>query len=476
MTDTIEELEKRVLDYIVKNDLFYPGEKVLVAVSGGPDSACLLNVLTRLKTRLGIELHVVHINHQLRGSESEGDARYVARMAQRLQVPATIGKQNVSTYRRKMRLSIEEAARELRYQFFGRFALQENAACVAVAHTRDDNIETILLHILRGTGIAGLRGLQPKQVLQLGEDRLCVDVVRPMLNLSREETSRYCSKIGLKPRIDRSNLSLTFTRNRIRHQLLPILKTYNPKVDEALLRLSNIAGEEISYLEELTSELWSDNVEELGNALSIDIKKMLHLPQVVQRQMLRWGIKYLNGNIKDIEAEHIEEMLEFMKKPSGKILQLPHDLRLRIEYGRLILYLESVTVCPFSLIKDAIKLKIPGETNVNDWTMKARILECTLEKYDQGFTALFDMDKTGDDLKVRTIRSGDVFYPLGMKQTKSISHFMADSKIPNTWRPYVPLVCSADKVVWVVGWRIDDSVKITNRTNRILRLEFTRQI
>lgn len=332
------------------------------------------------------------------------------------------------------------------------------------------------MHILRGTGISGLRGLQQKQVLQLGEDRLCVSVVRPLLNITGEETSKYCSKMGLRPRIDRSNLSLTFTRNRIRHQLLPVLKTYNPKVDEALLRLSNIAKEEISFLEEITAQLWSDNVEELGNALSIDMKEILHLPPVLQSQMLRWAIKYISGNIKDIEAEHIEEMLDFMKKPSGKTLQLPHNIRLRTEYGRLIMNLESVTVCPFSPIKSAIKLKIPGETNVNDWTMKAKILESTLEKYDQGFTALFDIDKTGYDLKVRTIRSGDIFYPLGMKQTKSLSHFMADSKIPNTWRPYVPLVCSADKVVWVVGWRINDSVKITSRTNSILRLEFTRRI
>jgi tRNA(Ile)-lysidine synthase len=473
---TVEGLESRVLEYINKNDLFFPGEKVIVAVSGGPDSVCLLNILFRLKSRLGIDLHVVHLNHQLRDKESDADSRYVARMSKRLQVPSTIEKQDVSAYRRKMGISMEEAARELRYEFFARIASEEEAACVAVAHNQNDNVETILLHILRGTGIAGLRGLQPKQVLQLGEDRLCVNIVRPLLNITREETVEYCSKIGLKPRIDSSNRSLKFTRNRIRHQLLPELKTYNPRIDDALLRLSNIAKEEISFLEELTAQLWSDNVEELGNALSIDIKRTLHLPPVVQRQLLRWSVKYLSGNIKDIEAEHVEEMLDFMQKPSGKTLQLPHGLRLHTEYGRLIMNMESVIVCPFSPIRNTIKLKIPGETPVNDWLMQAQILKSTVEKYDQGFTALFDLAKTGKDLEIRTSRQGDSFQPLGMKQAKSLSHFMADSKIPGTWRASVPLVCADDKIVWVVGWRIDDSVKITPDTRKILRLEFTRKI
>jgi tRNA(Ile)-lysidine synthase len=469
-----ENLAEKVEEYSRNHNLFYPGEKVVVAVSGGADSVCLLHVLARLRSKLEINLHIAHLNHQLRGKESTADARYVAGIARRMKIPITIENKDVSAYKRQKRLSLEEAARELRYEFLARVASSIDAGGIAVAHTRDDDIETVLLHLIRGTGINGLRGLRPHSVLQLGEDRSCFNIIRPLLEITRAETVEYCQKLRIKPHFDPSNMSVTFTRNRIRHELLPVLRTYNPRFDDALLRLSAIAKEEMSFIEEQTSQLWSDIVEELGGILVVNIKKIVHLPVIFQRQLLRWAIKYLCGDTRDIESEHIEEMVNFLKKPTGKTLYLPHGLRLHTEYGRLIMNLEDTSVCPFPALDREYKIKIPGETGINGWHISARYLGRKLSGYTSGFVAVLDSDKTGNNLVVRASRTGDSLQPLGMAQTKSLRHFMADARIPHAWRNSVPLVCSPDKIIWVVGWRIDDLVKVTSSTRKVLQLKFER--
>jgi tRNA(Ile)-lysidine synthase len=465
--------EQRVIDFVREQNLISAGDKLVVAVSGGADSVCLLHVLARHRDDLDIELHAAHLNHQLRGTESDADASYVSALARKLGVPATVERRDVAAYRDRKGGSLEEAAREVRYGFLAKVARRVGASKVVTGHTRDDHIETILLHLLRGAGTAGLGGLQSRSVLPYGENGSPFSVVRPLLEVSRQETVDYCRRHRLAPRSDSSNESLSFLRNRVRLELLPVLRSYNPGIDRVLVRLADIAGDDISFIEEQTSLLWPGLAQKDGDAIYLDINKMLALPRALQRQVFRKSVKQLRGNLKDVEADHIEAMIESLSKPAGKRFCLPDGLTLSTEYGRLIMTPTGASVCPLPPLRSTTSINIPGETDLAGWRIRADIGQQSVGK-DNGLSASFDLDKVGKKLVVRRRITGDRFQPLGMNQTKKLQDFMVDAKIPRVWRDRVPLVSSARGILWVVGWRIDDRVKVTEKTKKVLYLQFER--
>jgi len=462
-----------VLDFIQENQLVSSQHCLLVAVSGGPDSVCLLHILVKLREELGIRLHVAHLNHQLRGAESKADAHYVSDLAHSLDIPATIEQRDVKAHQAQQHISLEEAAREVRYTFLAQVAKSIGANRGAVGHTADDHIETILMHLIRGTGTRGLRGLQPSRLWQSSGGSLTI--IRPLLTVSRRETADYCYNHQLMPRIDASNLSLSPLRNRIRHQLLPLLESYNPQVAEALLRTARIAGDDLAFLDKETDRLWGKIVQEQGNTITLDKERFLELPSALKRYLLRRAIEDLLGNLKDIESRHIEEIINALTKPAGKRLSLPGGLIFSIEYNRYLIGSDQTALSPFPVLDAEFALKLPGETVLPGWRIEATIIsrEQMTEK-DEDFTAYFDLDKTGDKLLVRPRQPGDRFQPLGMSQPKKLGEFMIDAKIPSAWRQRIPLVCSPSHILWVVGWRIDERVKVTNTTKQILCLEFKR--
>jgi tRNA(Ile)-lysidine synthase len=468
-------LEQRVLHYIQKRSLFSPGVTLLVAVSGGADSVCLLHLMLQLHKELDVKLQVAHLNHKLRGEESDDDAWYVVDLAHRLGVPVTMDTRDITAYRERRRCSLEEAAREVRYNFLAEAARKSGASCVLVGHTRDDQVETILMHIIRGTGIAGLRGLQDRATLRPGENGSPLAVVRPLLEVARQETVDYCRRSKLEPRNDSSNESHVFLRNRIRLELLPVLRNYNPQIDAAVLRLAAIAADQVSYIEAQASTLWNEIAQTEGSTVYLDKKEMLKLLPTMQRHLFRMAIEQLAGNLRDIEADHIEAMLNLLSSPAGKSLCLPHDLKLLVEYGRLILTFTGTSSCPFPLLENEISLTIPGETLLPGWKVTVGIGKKIVSADTNGennFTASFDLDKTGKQLLVRARKRGDRFQPLGMKQTKKLQDFMVDARIPRTWRCRVPLLCSPQQILWVVGWRIDNRVKVTEATKKVLNITF----
>lgn len=455
---------------------------VLVGVSGGPDSVCLLHILYRLREELGIGLHVAHLDHQLRGEESEADARYVSELALRLGIPATAEKCDVKSYRVRQRISLEEAAREVRYDFLARVAGSIGAERVAVGHTMDDHIETILMHLIRGTGTRGLRGLQPVTSRQLAG--ICLTVIRPLLPVSRQETEDYCRHHLLAPRIDATNLSLSPLRNRIRHELLPLLERYNPGVAEALLRTARIAADDLAFLDDEGSRMWGDVVREQGNSIILDKAAFLALPSALKRHLLRASIEKLSGSLKDIETRHIEDIMAALTRPAGKRLNLPEGLIFSVEYDRYLLGPDAASLSPFPALEAEFPLQVPGETVIPGWRIEATIIDPSQIKgkgekgmglIDNLFTAYLDIDRAGDGLAVRPRRTGDRFQPLGLCQPKKVGEFMIDAKIPHAWRERVPVVCSSRHILWVVGWRIDDRVKVDSNTRRVLCLKFERR-
>jgi tRNA(Ile)-lysidine synthase len=469
MGESRQPLEQRVLDFIQSRHLV-SGKKLVVAVSGGADSVCLLHILARLQKELKVSLHVAHLNHQLRGADSEADAKYVSQLAQQLGIPTTIEGREVKGYQKQHRLSLEEAAREVRYGFLAEVAKTTGAGQVAVGHTRDDHVETILMHLIRGTGIRGLQGLKPTS--EWKSKTGSITVTRPLLEVSRGETEEYCRSHKLKPRVDATNISLSPLRNRIRHQLLPLLEGYNPAVTQALLRTAQIAGDDIAFLDGEVARLWDEVAQETGKTIVLDKKRFDQLPPTLKRYLFRAAAERLLGSAKDIELRHIEEMMSALDKPAGKRFSLPQGLTLSVEYDRYLLTPDPTALSPLPVLDGEFELKIPGETKLPGWLIEAKIIGREAERGD--FTACFDLDKVGDRLTVRPRKRGDRFQPLGLDQPKKLNEFMIDAKIPQAWRQRVPIVCSEEHIIWVVGWRIDERAKVTEDTKQVLCLEFKR--
>jgi tRNA(Ile)-lysidine synthase len=506
-------LESKILGFIQRYSLISPEELVVVGVSGGADSVCLLHVLSKCRKRLGVKLHVAHLNHLLRGAESEADAKYVSNLADSLGVPITIDKQDVAAYRTERNCSIEEAARELRYAFLGRVAKEAGANRIAIGHTRDDHVETILMHILRGTGINGLCGLAPcspiaydRQEMSLPTETASIAkgqqgnilVIRPLLNITREETAIYCQEHQLDPRIDSSNLSLSFFRNRLRLQLLPLLRQYNPSLDQALLRLADIAQEHNAFIEQQASELWDEMARQENNSIYLDKKQLASLPIALQRQLLRAAMTKLVGDVRDIEAIHIEAARSLLSKPVSKRISLPRGIICQGGYDEIVIASPPSSIvgeasqsqfppCPFPPLPGEVPLKVPGKTAFPGWKVTASIVRertdsassqynpgTNEETYKGNIVADFDLHKTGTKLCIRQRRSGDRFQPLGLSMPKKLYEFMVDAKIPRSWRGNIPIVYSPQQIIWVVGWRTDDRVKITKASKEILRLEFVK--
>ena len=492
-------LEVRVLEAIHRYHLINKPGRIVVAVSGGPDSVCLLYTLLNLKETLHIDLHIAHLNHQLRGVDSRKDAQFVSELARQLGIPSTIAERDVRKYRSEHHLTLEEAAREVRYTFLHEVVKAVVADAVAVGHTRDDNVETILMHLVRGTGTRGLRGLQPVNQWPLSNQKTdTITIIRPLLEVTRAETAGYCREHNLVPRIDKTNHSLSLLRNRVRLKLLPELSHYNPRIDDALLRMARIAGDEFDHYNKESNRLWSEIAEEKENAVILDKRQLLKQDPALQRYLLRMALEKIIGDLKDIETRHVEEMLDALRKQSGTTIILPGGLVFAVEYNRFLFALDPAVLCPFPVLGKNPGLNIHGETEFSGWHIKATIFpfkrsgsggtnnpdsvsiplsqqtnkgDFTTSK-EIRFSACFDYDRVGENITVRSYQPGDRFQPLGLGQSKKVSQFMVDARIPRWWRDRIPIVSSSEHIIWVAGWRIDERVRITDTSKNILCLEF----
>ena len=447
------------------------GGPLVVAVSGGADSICMLHALSQLKDELKLQLHVAHLNHSLRGAEADSDAQHVADLAGKLNLPCTVEKRDITSFGNTS--SVEDKARNARYTFLAEVAASTGANAVAVAHTADDQVETILMHLVRGTGLAGLCGMREVSTWKPSPDESGTTIIRPLLGVARKEIEDYCAANGLTPRIDSSNRSPDYMRNRFRHELIPQLTGYNANFKDALLRLASVVADEITLLDEQVSDVWDTVVSQENQIVHIDRAAFGKLPVAVKRHLMRRVLEQLAGTLTDIEAVHIESLLEAMQKPVGKKLSLPYGLVLVNGYDTCTIGSESLQNNDNELIEGEYALNVPGDTIIPGWTVHTAVVAEQVNSESQ-YDECFDYDVVGSELIVRGKNAGDSFQPLGMKGSKSLKDYMINDKVPQAQRSSIPVVCSPEHIIWVVGHRIDERAKVIASTKRVLTIRFDR--
>lgn len=474
----IARLERRVRSALERSGLA-GGKLLVVAVSGGPDSLALLHALHRLEADLGLRLHGAHLDHRLRGRASEEDALFVAGTFRGLGIPGTVEAADVAAYRRQHRLSLEQAARQVRYAFLARVASEQGADAIALGHTADDQAETVLLHLVRGSGLAGLRGMA--LVARHVFDGRSVVLARPMLEITREETLAYCQALGLSPRQDESNLYPGMARNRVRLQLVPLLQQFNPAIRDALLRLSRSVARDLAHLEAEVERVWPGVVARQDDMLTLDRAAFSALDSAVQGHLLRRAVLEVKGDLEGMEQVHLEDMARLMSGPAGTSLDLPGGLSFAVGYGRATLARPGEEGCPLPPLEGQHRLQVPGETIIPGWRVTVRLarrgegagVPAALACAPDGTFARFDYEAMRGELWVRPRRPGDRFQPLGMAESKKLQDFMVDARVPRPWRDRVPLLVTPRGIAWVVGWRIAQWARVTEATSRELQVEFS---
>ncbi|MBI3536830.1 MAG: tRNA lysidine(34) synthetase TilS [Chloroflexi bacterium] len=497
---------------IEKQKLIARGDSVVVAVSGGADSLTLLCVLRDLCGEFGFSLHVAHLNHQLRGAESNADAAFVAQIAREWNLPATIESRDVGAYARAHKLSVEEAAREMRYAFLAEVAQKIGARVIAVAHHADDQVETILMHLLRGTGMAGLRGMEYKSQVSSGKSQATtadlrletwdLALARPLLDVTRAEIETYCQENSLTPRVDSSNLDPTFFRNRVRHEILPYLEKINPQIRDVLRRTARAVADDYAYLQSQVEAAYQTIAREETGAIIFARDAWRALPSALQRGTLRLAFQKLRGNVRGLAWTHIEDArLIALEKNAGARATLPNDLELRVGYAEILIADAEKNFGPDVPLLHIARVDLPleGVTELPDcaWVVETnvisnvtlseakglvastnnKILRSAQNDFESGhWSASFDRAEMRGKIFLRQRRAGDRFQPTGMRgRSKSLHEFMIDEKIPRAWRDRVPLLIVNDEIAWVCGWRVDERARAPEHAPEIWRVTFRKK-
>lgn len=481
-------MKRRVEKFIRENKLCDPGDRILAAVSGGADSVCLLHVLVKLQKAWKLKLRVVHVNHQLRGREADRDEDFVRRLCERFSVEFTCKRVEVREFAGKEGLSEEEAGRILRYQVFEEEALRwEDEAKmkneesplpvrIAVAHHKDDDVETVLFQLFRGSGLKGLGGIPAAR----GR------IIRPLLAVRREEILDFLSAEGVDFCVDSTNDSGNYTRNRLRHEIIPQVEALvNLRAGEHVLQTARRARQADAYLEE-EAEKWlgkfgtregeaasdvgageeklplsfSADEEELRLSFGADAEKLKNEPEILQTYVIKQMMGRAAGRTKDLGEVHVEAARRLLCGRVGKQIDLPYGLTARRGYTML-------------WVEKGGKAR---EKNVQEERISLPKLEIKVFSYEKAmeipqnqYTKWFDCDRIKGTLSVRTRQTGDYFFLSGGGK-KTIKSYMVDEKIPAGLRGRIPLLADGSHILWIIGKRISEGCKVTEKTKTILQV------
>ena len=474
-------LERRVADSLQRAGLSHDRAILVVACSGGPDSTALLRCLHRLRTDLGLTLHVAHLNHDFRGAEADHDAAFVQKLADDLGLPCSIDKQDPIAYQQALGISsFEQAAREMRYRFLAKVAATVGASSVALGHTSDDQAETVLMHILRGSGLQGLRGMAELTEWPWADPPEGPQLFRPLLRTGKAETVSYCRQLCQTYREDSGNYMWRFTRNKVRLDLMPRLsRDYNPRVREALLRLSRAATDEADFVDEELERYWPSVAAEQDGVVEIDAEALGRLHPALRRQALRRAYSAVAGDWRAFGEAHTDSLLALVGRGAeGRSIDLPRGVRAWLEGGILHFGQPGISQssnCPRGVhtvrlpwVKGELK-----EVALGSWRFSAKVVESIegtkfTRTTDHGYSATLNRDALGETVTIRTRRDGDRFQPSGMSGTKKLQDFFVDAKVPRERRDEVPLLVCVRGIAWVVGHRVAEWATARNNTHSVL--------
>ncbi len=452
-------IRDKVLETVKKFDMVRRGEKVLVAVSGGPDSIALLRLMLDLSKELGIILHAFHLDHRLR-PESEGDAAFVAAVCERLGVQLESASYDVPSFLRETGLSVEDGARRVRYRLLEETADRIGAHRIALGHQADDQVETFLMRLIRGTGLAGLSAIPPVR----GR------FIRPLIEVDKDEILEYLDEVGEGFVIDASNEDLSFLRNRIRLRLIPELLGYNPAFKRLVLQTVEIAREDEALLETETSWRFEAISSVEDGIVSISLADFNKQPPAIARRIVRRALEIAKGDLLGFEFKHASEVLNGAAAGSLRV-DLPGEVVAAVEAGELVIGRKSAMMPPPA---KPVELPVPGIAKAPELGCIVKAEVVSAEGYEiskDPFVAQLDAERVKSPLAVRSWRPGDAFAPLGMYGEKKLQDFFVDEKVPRRRRPRIPIVEGGGEILWVVGMRINDRYKVTSGTRKVLILK-----
>ncbi|MEK6775646.1 MAG: tRNA lysidine(34) synthetase TilS [bacterium] len=458
------DLLNKVRQTIQKHSLLEKGDRVVVGLSGGPDSMALLDVLWTLKDVYELALIPAHLNHGMRGKESEGDLAFCEQAAARYGTTLVSEFVDLPALIREKGLSAQAAAREIRYDFFQRTAREHGAFRIALGHHADDQAETLLMRLLRGAGARGLSGMPVRRE---------PGIIRPLLDATREQILSYLTEREIPYREDSSNHKGIYLRNRIRMELIPLLvEKYNPNLIEDLLRTARILGDEDAYMQEQAERHFSPV--RIPGGVALGLMDMKGLPDALVRRMVRMAMVQAGGFF-EMTFRHVDSILKLMgREGSAARVDLPHGLKVRKVYGRLEFSREE----PEGTALDLHEIAIPGMERI-PWLrieVESRILSSgeaagSLKKSE----ALLDLDKCVTPLCFRTRRPGDIFYPAGFGKRKKVKRFFIDEKVPYAERGRVPLLVNREnEILWIGGYRMDARYTVDEKTSRAVLIRIRR--
>lgn len=480
--------ERKVLDSIERYHMLDGVKHCVCGVSGGADSVSLLTVLARYRKKLGIQLHVVHINHMIRGAAADGDQRYVENLCRDYGVDCAAYNIDVQAMAAERGLTVEEAGRIARYDMFGRVRAEyAPEGCVtAVAHNCNDVAETVIFNIARGTGIGGVKGITPVRG----------SIIRPLLECGRPEIEAYLDRQGIAYCTDATNNEDDYTRNRIRHMILPVMEEINSQAVEHICAMARNAGEYERLANDMADNFlrrqgidvliadcgWSGQTA-VKDSFAVSLPELSAQDRLVQELVIRHLIGLVCGGLKDIGRSHVAEVRKLYKADTGAGIDLPGRGRVYVQYGQLVFAADSDEKKYHQQDDETTDVCVDIDCEASG-KYENRLGTLTVSIYDRPdnlnlakkeYTKFLDYDKIGKCLQLRTFVQGDHIVVNSSGSNKKLNRLFTDCKIPADVRQSIPLVASGSEIVWAIGVRIGENYKVTDNTQKIIEMRFDRR-
>ncbi len=452
-----------IYNFIIENSMLESGDGVVVGVSGGADSICLLLALHELKERLEIgRLVVVHVNHMIRGTEADEDEVFVEELCKKNNIEFVTFHKDIPVYASANKLTIEEAGRMFRYECFEKTLEEYSCNKIAVAHNKNDLAETVIFNIIRGTGLKGISGIMPVRG----------NVIRPILGMTRGNIEEYLAKREQSFRVDSTNSELDYTRNKIRHLIIPAMEDINSGAIKHICQMADEAKKSYSFIHEQALGEYDADIEEdgFGKSITLDVHQLYMVSPVLQEHVVHEAIGYVAGEKKNITRNHIMSVVALIYQDTGRLVELPYNIKARKSYDKLIISNKISQETDFNIsINSSGSYIIPGWGCV-DVSIQDKVDDIEVSK--KIYTKMADYDKIKDGLCIRTPADGDYIVIDSMGKTKKLSRVFIDNKIDRKMRNNWPILANDKEVLWVFGLRYSESCKIQDDTKRIIHLDY----